>query len=41
VMLVTAWTPFAYTRELLLAASFVLVLRGILGIALAVRARTA
>ncbi len=41
VMLVTAWTPFGYTRELLLAAGFVLMLRGILGIALAARARTA
>jgi hypothetical protein len=40
VMLVTAWTPFGYTRELLVAAGFALMLRGILGIAVAARART-
>ncbi len=41
VMLATAWTPFGHTRELLLAAGFVLILRGILGVALAAWARAA
>jgi hypothetical protein len=39
VMLVAAWMPFGHTRPLLLAAGAVLALRGILGAALAARAR--